>query len=214
MHSSEFGLATTSIPKGHTIWHLPHVLHLSRSISIRKRLTGLKNESSAPRAQADRQKGLLVKTMSARKVSKMNILSQKSHPDGGRVTRGGASFNGIAPSNVPTGHSLEYQCTPVRYGRSMARRKSPTYFPYLVQAGSWNLGEGILKTRSCRKPKGQTQPQVRRPSVIPINPRNPTTYRNAPHGDFQEPLIASPAIFCVPAPALAFESGEFMASEC
>lgn len=63
---------------------------------------------------------------------------------------------------------------------------NPTRMPYFSSRrprspGSFfrfhPLGRGILCSRSCTSPNGQSQPQTKRPSAAPNRNRNPTTYR-------------------------------------
>ena len=138
----------------------------------------------APRGQPKRQKALGTTTIKNRKAIS-TIHFQRNQPPRASRTPGSNSSFGKPASSVPAGQkALQYQGSPatpgckkdVANGAAITNTASRTYLSLVVKRGRRNLSVGILESKSWRKPKGQSQPQMNRPKTTPDKPIQPTTY--------------------------------------
>ena len=94
--------------------------------------------------------------------------------------------NGIPPSSVPTGQiNLQKYGEPCpmtstkNKGIKMTNTTSIKYFIFLRNLSPLNVfiffTKGILLSRSCINPKGQSQPQTKRPISAPMKIKKPAT---------------------------------------
>jgi hypothetical protein len=94
------------------------------------------------------------------------------------VAEGGIRTAGSVASNVPAGHKLQKKkrwivvlpgvtVIPKNIGMKRTIIRRVAYLPYFRNEGRLILEEGILYNKSCKNPKGHTQPQSIRPMIAP-----------------------------------------------
>jgi hypothetical protein len=119
-------------------------------------LTLLKNDQNNPMGQIYRQKGRFALTKSHKAIPRIISLTAKRKPTvPGSMVRtpvdgftGFHNTHGIPAVSVPTGHSLENQCSVVIKGRTTIKTINITYGKKIVSLGRVIFTDFILYNTS------------------------------------------------------------------
>jgi hypothetical protein len=119
-------------------------------------LTLLKNDQNNPMGQIYRQKGRFELTKNHKAVPRIISLTAKSKPTvPGAMVRtpvdgfmGFHNTHGIPAVSVPTGHSLENQCSAVIKGRTTIKTMNMVYGKMLKALGNVIFADFILYNNS------------------------------------------------------------------